>query len=214
MTAPTSNRVRRRSRRAFNLIELLIALAITASLLTATMAALDASFTAYQRTTENASTTAISRLIITRIMTLIRTSDEFAPFPTNPTDTLIEETFIEFRTPDNDVLHIEWVENPDPGLGFPVGNALYMWAASTPQPQLLLEGVIRREEDIDGDGVLEQIFPFTLEWEPGRILHKATIDLTVIPDDNQSLTIEGDYGQELRLVSSARPRREAFNDDQ
>ena len=40
------------ARRGFNLIELLVALTITSTLLTATMVALDASFTAYQRTTE------------------------------------------------------------------------------------------------------------------------------------------------------------------
>ena len=53
ITKPVS---RTRTRRGFNLIELLIALAITASLLTATMVAIHASFQAYQTTTEVAST--------------------------------------------------------------------------------------------------------------------------------------------------------------
>jgi len=64
---------RPRRRRGFNLIEMLIALAITAALLSATMVALDASFMAYQTTTEVASTHTISRLVMLRLMTLIRT---------------------------------------------------------------------------------------------------------------------------------------------
>ena len=43
-------------RRGFNLVELLLALVISAALLTATMVALNASFMAYQATTEVAST--------------------------------------------------------------------------------------------------------------------------------------------------------------
>ena len=49
------DRRRRRSitrRRGFNLVEVLIAMAITAALLTATLVALDASIRAYQSTTE------------------------------------------------------------------------------------------------------------------------------------------------------------------
>ena len=54
--------LRRGGRRGFNLIELLMALSISSVLLTATMASLDASFTAYQTTTEMASTHTIGHL--------------------------------------------------------------------------------------------------------------------------------------------------------
>jgi hypothetical protein len=52
---------------------MLIAMAITSALLSATMVALDASFMAYQSTTEVASTHTVSRLAMLRMMTLIRT---------------------------------------------------------------------------------------------------------------------------------------------
>ena len=68
-------------RRGFNLIEVLIALAITATLLTATLAALDASFRAYQATTEEVSTQSIGRIVMHRMLTLIRTGTDFGPFP-------------------------------------------------------------------------------------------------------------------------------------
>ena len=61
MMVPKSIEFRRRRRRGFNLVELLIALAISATLLTATMLALAASFMAYQSTTEVASTHTLSR---------------------------------------------------------------------------------------------------------------------------------------------------------
>ena len=67
-------RSRRTLRRGFNLVELLVALSISATLLTATMVALDASFKAYQMTTEVASTHTIARLTMHRMLALIRTS--------------------------------------------------------------------------------------------------------------------------------------------
>ena len=55
-TPPTQIHRPHRARRGFNLLEMLIALALTAALMAATMVALDASFMAYQTTTELAST--------------------------------------------------------------------------------------------------------------------------------------------------------------
>ena len=60
----TIDRRQRVRRRGFNLVEVLIALAITATLLTATLAALDASFRAYQATTEEVSTQSIGRIVM------------------------------------------------------------------------------------------------------------------------------------------------------
>ncbi len=89
----------RRRRRGFNLVELLIALAITAALLAATMVALDASFTAYQSTTEWASTHTIGRLTMHRMQALIRTGVTFGPVPINPNDSLVQENYIEIIMP-------------------------------------------------------------------------------------------------------------------
>ena len=204
----SSRNVRCRSivRRGFNLVEMLIALAITAALLTATMVALNASFTAYQMTTEVASTHTIGRLTIERMQALIRTGIDFGPFPVNPRESIVSSDYIEFRTPgttlnpQGQIMTLDWrqddealyvvITDPDSGLD---------------DEYLLLEGVVPQYDDDD-----ELIHPFTLEYELGRNLYRATIDMTIIPDDNMSLEIEGDNQQSIRLVASAMPRSAAY----
>lgn len=192
----------RRSGRGFNLIEMLIALTITATLLASVMVALHASFMAYQSTTEVASTHTISRLVMHRMLTLIRTGQEFGPFPLNPQDSLIASNEIEFLTPNNDLIRLEWFATTD--QTHPVANALYT-VINDGVPYVMLEGVIPQ---VDGAGF--PVPPFTLEYGLGRKLHRATIDITVVPDDNMSVTIDGDNQQQIRLVASAMPRIAAF----
>ena len=198
-----SRRRVRRIRRGFNLIEMLIALGITAALMAAVMVALDASFMAYQATTEMASSQIVSRLAMHKMLTLIRTGQDFGPFPVNPQDSLVASTEIEFLTQSADIIRIEWIETATPPV-YPVGSALYA-TINSGTPQLILEGVVPA---FDADS--NQIMPFTLEYELGRRLHRATIDITVIPDDNQSVTIDGDNQTQIRLVASAMPRIEAY----
>ncbi len=197
-------RFARRVRRGFNLIEMLIALAITAALMAAVMVALDASFMAYQATTEVASTQTIGRLALNRMLTLIRTGQDFGPFPINPQDSVVVSTEIEFLTAGGQLVRLEWFETAD--ATHPQPNALYA-VINNGTPQLMMEGVIPQ---YDGGG--DQIMPFTLEYELGRRLYRATIDITIVPDDNMSVTLDGDNAQQLRLVASAMPRITAFDD--
>src|SRR5262249_54008255 len=135
-----------RSRRGFNLIELLVALAITATLMVATMVAIRASFVAYQSTTEVASTNTIARLMMNRIMLLIRTGRDFDPnpalnsLPGSPDNQIVESN--ELTIPDTNLARItlKWVPDP-PDAGFSTGNAIYMKVDSG-QYQLLLGGVM------------------------------------------------------------------------
>ncbi len=204
---PTPRRIRpyRTARRGFNLVEMLIALAITAALLTATMVALDASFMAYQATTEEASTHTISRLIMNRMLTLIRTSQgTTAPYPINPQDSLVQDDYIQFLTPSGEVLELRWVE---------LEEALYVIrdpGGVGEEWHLLLEGVVR-QDDPNNPG--DYIRPFTLEYKLGRKLYRATIDLTVVPDDNMSVTLDGDNQRVIRLVASDMPRTEVYLSD-
>ena len=193
--------MRRTTRRGFNLIEMLIALTITATLLVAVMVALHASFMAYQSTTELASTHTIARLVMHRMLALIRTGQDFGPYPSNPQDSIVFSNEIEFFTPAGNLVVIEWIETADPT--HPQPNALYA-VINGGTPQLMLEGVVQ----IDGAGM--QITPFTLVYELGRKLHRATIDLTIVPDDNMSVAIDGVNQQKIRLVASAMPRIAAF----
>jgi prepilin-type N-terminal cleavage/methylation domain-containing protein len=72
--------------RGFSLIEVLVALTIMGTLLTAAMTALDTSFKSYKVTTEGASTHVIARMVMSRIMTMMRTGTEFGPYPVDPLD--------------------------------------------------------------------------------------------------------------------------------
>ena len=182
-----------------------MALAITAALLSATMVALHASFMAYQATTEVASTHTIGRLVMLRMLTLIRTGQEFGPFPINPQDSIVESTEIEFLTPGGDLVRIEWFDEPDGTHA--VGDALYV-VVNNGTPQVLLEGVVPA---FDAGNV--QVMPFTMEYELGRKLHRATIDITIIPDDNMSVTLDGENTEQLHLVATAMPRIEAYSTD-
>ncbi len=202
--APIPSRMHRTVRRGFNLVEMLIALAITAALLSATMVALDASFMAYQATTEEASTHTIGRLTMHRMLALIRTGQEFGPFPINPQDSIVFSDFIEFQTPVGQIIRLEWAEVVGPG--HPIAEALYL-VVNNGTPRLLLEGVPRQPDpNVPG----EHIRPFTLEYELGRNLYRATIDLTVVPGDNMSVDLDGDNQRELRFVASAIPRILAY----
>ena len=77
-------------RGGFSLVEVLIALAITSTLLTATLVALDASFRAYQSTTEEVSSNSIGRLVMHRLLTMIRTGTDFGPYPDDPRISIIK----------------------------------------------------------------------------------------------------------------------------
>ena len=184
-----------RRRRGFNLIEVLMALAITATLLTATLAALDASFRAYQSTTEEVSTQSIGRIVMHRVLTLLRTGSEFGPFPADPRVSRIRSDFIEFRTQNGEVVTIRW-ERDTERLTYEVDGEA---------PVELLDGVVGTEDE--AGNLLE---PFTLEFEQGRRLYRATVDLTVEPNDVIDLDLEGDRARRIRLVGSAMPRLEAF----
>ncbi len=172
---------------------MLIALAITGALLSATMVALDASFMAYQSTTEVASTHTVSRLIMNRMLTLIRTGQEFGPFPADPQQTFVYSPEIQFYIPDengalNDLITLSYV---------PGDETLYVMINNDPAKTYpLLEGVTDCE--------------FTMEYELGRILHRATIDMTIVPDDNMSVDLDGNNVRPIRLVASAMPRATAY----
>ncbi|MEM7227806.1 MAG: prepilin-type N-terminal cleavage/methylation domain-containing protein [Planctomycetota bacterium] len=188
---------RRRARRGFNIVEMLIALSISATLLTATMVALRASYTAYQRTTEVASTHIVARLVMNRVLTLIRTGQDFGPFPVDPKVSVILSDEIEFRDPNGTEITVQYADDPQDG---PVLNLIVDGTTHR-----LLDGVVPQFEGVD------RVKPFRLEWELGRRLNRATIDLTVVPDDNQNVEIEGTSTEEIRIVGSAMPRLEAYN---
>jgi prepilin-type N-terminal cleavage/methylation domain-containing protein len=195
----------KRRRRGFSLIEVLVALTIMGTLLTAAMTALDTSFKSYKVTTEGASTHVIARMVMSRIMTMMRTGTEFGPYPIDPLDPAqnpVDSSFLEFVSRETDtsktVIRIERRDKDDPAEG-----PYELWYVQTDfengvqtalNARPLLSGV--------------QAAQFTLEYDVGQHLRRATVDLTIRPTSFQAASIGGNIeAPPIRLVSSVNPRR-------
>ena len=190
-----------------SLVEMLIALAITAMLLTATMVAIDASFQAYAAAAESASTQSATRMVINRLLTLIRTSTAHGPLLQDPTDTppvleladgnTIESYYIELLNPQGDLVRIEY-RNADHAT-----NPNELWLIIDPagggaqQQQPIMGGVtdckFYTHRRFDSDGVL--------------VLERGSIDMTVVADDDASLALEGAELPPIRVIASTMPRK-------
>ena len=201
-----SNKRTIRRMRAFSLVEMLIALAISGALLAATLVALQTSFRAYQVTTDQASTHAVGRLVLHRMTAMIRSGQDFRPLPSDIRERFVSSDYIEFYHPDTgNLITVNWNSL--------TGQLLY--SIDNGSPVVLLEGVVARTEE---DGT--PIMPFYLEWEPGRRVYRITIDLMVIPDDSISTSADAYIAQDpenvssgfkpIRLVGSAMPRSPMF----
>lgn len=193
---PQKSRFRQRRRLGLSLIEMLISLAITAMLLTATMVAIDASFKAYAAAAESASTQTSTRLVTHRLLSLMRTSTAHGPLLPETGVPLSGNTltspYIELLDPDGNLIRLEYVA---------IEEMLYVtitpFGGSVAMREPLLGGVrscefklVRR---LDDDGV----------W----ILERGTIDFTVYPDNDSSLAIEGDAAEPMRVIASTMPRK-------
>ncbi len=208
MRTRTTNIQRIRSckaRAGFSLAEVLIALAITGTLLTATLGALDASFKSYKVTTESASTNVISRMVIQRLMSMIRNGVEFGPYPVDVLDSAqnpLTTESIEFVTFDDGytrkVVLIDSRATDDKSLG---PNQL--WYTQT----TFVNGTISVQEARPLLSGVAQV-RFVLEYDVGPRLARATCDLTIKPNDYQDASFGSDMtAPMIRLVSTVAPRR-------
>ncbi len=193
----------------FSIMETLIALTISGMLLTATLAALDTSFKQYKSTTESASTHVISRIVMHRLLAMVRTGVEFGPFPLDPFDAAqnpVVTDFIEFRSERDIAAGVNRVTRVEvrPGLPGEPGELWYVLVDADPDnPSILEERPLIR-------GVLSAVF--TLNYSrTTSLLDRATIDLTIEPNDSQDLRVgalsDAAAPQTIRLVASAAPRQ-------
>ncbi|GJM19300.1 MAG: hypothetical protein DHS20C14_15130 [Phycisphaeraceae bacterium] len=192
------------SRRAFSLVELLIALTITATLLTATLAAFDTSFKSYKVTNESASTNVVARIVMQRVTAMIRTGEEFGPYPVNPITTPVIESdrleFVSFREPSTGTERVTTIERR-PGVGDE--GPWQLWYVITTYVNDIYS-------DSDEAPLLTGLtnLSFTLEYDVGPRLRRATIDMVIKPNDLQDAAIADELETPtIRLVASATPRR-------
>jgi prepilin-type N-terminal cleavage/methylation domain-containing protein len=181
-----------RGRRGFSLLEMLVALGISAALLTATLVSLHASFRAYQSTTEQASTHVVGRVVMHRVMALVRNGIGFGPLPEDVRENSVATDEMTFM----DELEREITLRLDRPA-----RTLYMQVDNGTE-QVLLEGVSGPAAE---DGT--PYGAFQLEYANGTRLVRASFDLTVAADDSAQIAIEGDEVVPIRLVGSTAPRR-------
>lgn len=220
--APTPSRATPRRRRAFSLIELQIALAISAMLLTATLVALDTMFKGYEVNADSASSHVVTRIAVNRVLALIRTGTDFGPMPLDVLDVqqnpLVSDhiefvsqrnalgepatiTRIEYRYPEAGALHQSWgIGQAQPPLGFEPAGPGAIWlvqinVASGAEQEFQLLREVRSAR-------------FTLAYDIGPTLARATLDLTVEPAIPEDIKLESDAPpQVVRIVASSQPRR-------
>lgn len=192
-------------RGGFSLVEMLIALTISATLLTATLSAFHASWRAYKDTTESASTHVVSRIVMHRILAMIRTGTEFGPYPDDVLDNTqnpLNSSFIEFIAESDRAAGLDRVtriERRDAAGG---GDGEFeLWYVLLDRES----GDIQEQRPLLAN-VTEA--SFIMEYEPGPRLIRATIDLSVRPNDEQDLRVgNADTTPMIRLVASAVPRQ-------
>lgn len=190
-------------RRGFSMIEVLISLAISATLLTATLAALDGSFKAYTVTTEGASTNVVARIVMQRLTAMIRTGDSFGPYPVNPilTPNLESEyiEFVSFREPATGTERVTRLERRD-SVEFP--GRYELWYIVT----TYVSGAFESEDEAPLLVNLNNVV-FSMQYDVGPRLKRVTIDLIIQPDDLQDVAIGSQLeAPVIRLVASASPR--------
>jgi hypothetical protein len=187
------------------MVELLIALTISAMLLTACMVALDASFKAYETTTDSASTHVVTRMVMYRALAMIRGGQEFGPYPVGVIKpTRIDSNYVEFvsfedeSTGERQVTRLEREADPTAGAG-------------------MFKLMFKRWDYLNGAEINHVEYPilrnllaanFELEYDRGARLMQATIDMTVRPDDDDATKVDSQLENPvLRLVASTSPRR-------
>lgn len=196
--------------RGFSLVEMLMALAISSALLAATLVALDASFKSYKMTTESASTHVVSRIVMHRILTLIRTGQDFAPYPADVLDrdaNPVTDTAIEFLAEADVRLGSDVITRIERRPTEPDAPGPYeLWYLRI-DPQGGEEGspLVLEEYPLLRD--LQEVL-FTLEYDIGPRLVRATVDLTIEPNDYEEISTGGTLEPPtIRLVASAAPRQ-------
>jgi prepilin-type N-terminal cleavage/methylation domain-containing protein len=196
---------RSRPRRGFSIVEMLIALTVSGTLLAAMLVALDVMFKRYKVIADAAGTHVVARVVMHRMLAMIRTGQEFGPYPTDVLDRSINPAdydriqFVSFSDPDNDIREVTTLETRDP-------QRITVDSISSDQrgPRVLwlvierAEGSsVTRQERPLLDGVVN--VTFNMEYDIGPRLRRATIDMTILPQAN---TVEEFDGQRNMWTST------------
>jgi prepilin-type N-terminal cleavage/methylation domain-containing protein len=177
--------------RGFSIVEMLVALMISSTLMTAMMVALDFMFKRYTLISDSASTHVVARTVMHRILSMIRTGTQFAPSPAgeliydqahNPFDSdriqfisvndsaRVVRTTVETRVPSTMSANGESVELRGPYVLWLITSTTTP-SGTTVEERPLLDGIARSEW-------------INLYFDVGNRIKRATIDLEVLPAGN------------------------------
>lgn len=189
---------RRLRGRGFSMIELLIALTISATIMASTLVALDVLFKRFTSISEGASTQVLARTVMHRMLALVRTGDEFGPYPgdvLDPDENPIVGDRIQFvsaEDPDADLREVTTLEVRD-ATSVSIGSV----TQNLRGPKVIwlivdrtVGSEVTRTERPLLDGVLRATFE--LEYDIGPRLRRATIDMTVMPQGNSYAEYDGE----------------------
>ncbi|WP_428940068.1 PilW family protein [Fontivita pretiosa] len=196
----------RRRRRGMGLIELLVALAISAALLTSVAVAIDASFKAYAANQTNAQLMQRARLAMNRITTYIRATNQHLPDDNTAQDQfesglVTQASAIRMMLDETNGVIFRQSGQQLQMVPFTISGSVL----SEGTPHVLLEGV--------GSG------DFTIRFEPQRStqsakvggrydqLKRASISLTIRPTAKTTVTGESTSGEAITLSTSVMPRK-------
>jgi hypothetical protein len=194
-----------------SIVEMLIALSISAVLLIAVTAAIDVSFYAYASAAESASTQSASRLVMQRLITMIRTTTLHDAYdPADPAVTLADPSQPPVQCVGLEMVDSEWrltkvwwavnAAYADADLG----DLWYQLEANAGQPMLEQVRIQRTS------GGLPYLFTLSSRMsDSGLLLHRATVDLTVEAGADATLALEAYQGaaDPVRLIASTVPRK-------
>ncbi len=179
---------------------MLVALTISATLLTAALVALDVMFKRYTAISDTASANVIARVAVHRVLQMIRTGKEFGPAPTNVLDATQNPA---------DHSRIEFVSFEDVGAGIREVTRVERRAAEATMVSGAMTGLrgpfvvwlvidrtqngatVRTERPLL-DGVLD--CRFNLAYDVGPRLIRATIDISLQPGGTNYAKYDSDTG--------------------
>lgn len=194
--SPVSHARATRSR-GVGLAELLIALAISAMLLTATAVALDASFRAYRINQEQSSLIQRARLAIHRITTTIRQCEAHAPATSALLDDFatgqnVTDTGIAMYNDAGDLVRFSY-DSVTQRLSMTQGGTTRTLVEGVTQFQVVLEPM-RSSTSVRTGGVYD-------------LLSRATLLLTVRNSSDTASSTESTGQQDITVSTSVMPRR-------
>ncbi|NJL30446.1 MAG: hypothetical protein HC898_01780 [Phycisphaerales bacterium] len=205
------------------MVELLISLAISAMLLTATMVATDACFKAYADATEQFSTHAATRMVTHRLLTLIRTNTAHGPLKSiaahqvsikDPSDiTKVYTADIAAASISGNNITSPYIEMIDTkGVHLKIAYLSYKDSNNITRKELWLFSKPGTANEVSQpllDSVNDCVFTSVRRKNSKGVwvLQRATMDLTVQPGQDNTLTIENGTVVPVRFYASTKPRK-------